>query len=93
MLVVSQIGEKREFTGNDGSKITACDIVLTDGTNTFVASAFDKVQQKIAETPLQVGTVINANLSFFLTKVNSEKGEFFSQKVRLESFGIMILPS
>lgn len=91
-MLVTQIGEKREFKGSDGSTIKALDVVLTDGINIITASAFDKTVQKIEDNHLQEGTLVNANLLFYVTTTKSEKGEFLSQRVRLDNYGVLALP-
>ena len=92
IMIVTSVSEAREFTGNDGSKIKAMDITLSDGVNSIVASAVDKRAQRIIENPIKIGSLLNVDLTFYIQNVKSDKGEFASQRVRLNDFGIIVAP-
>lgn len=94
-LIVSSQSPVREFDSvekGQSVKIKVVDVVLTDNINSFVASAFDKTAQRIQDNPLKVGSLIKADLGFSVRTVKTEKGEFMSQNVRLNNFGIIVEP-
>lgn len=94
LIVVNQ-SPVREFDSvekGQSVKIKVVDVVLTDNINSFVASAFEKVAQRMQDTPLKAGALIKADLAFSVRTVKSEKGEFMSQNVRLNNFGIIVEP-
>lgn len=90
VIVVSQ-ATAREFQGNDGT-VKVVDLTLSDGINQFLASAFDKQAQRLIDTPLAPGSLINADLQFSIRNYKTEKGEFASQQVRLVAFGVIVNP-
>ena len=96
LLIVKSLSQVREFESTDNGqkvKIKAIDLTLTDEINTFVASAYDKKAQQIIDNALPEGTLINADLSFTVRKVKTEKGiEFDQQQVRLNSYGVIVKP-
>lgn len=92
LMIVTSVSEVREFTGNDGSKVKALDITLSDGINTIVAGATDKRAQRIIDHPIKIGSLLNVDLTFSIVNVKSDKGEFASQRVRLNDFGVIVAP-
>ena len=93
LMIVTSVSEAREFKGNDGSMVKAIDVTLSDGINTIIASAADKRAQRIIDHPLAIGSLLNVDLTFSIVNVKSEKGEFASQRVRLNDFGVIVSPS
>ena len=89
ILIVASASEPREFNGQDGNPVKAVDLVLTDGINTFVASAVDRVAQRLIDKPLPAGTLVNANLEFKVRVVDKDGRQFSVQQVSLKEIGAM----
>lgn len=88
-LFLESISPAREFTGSDGQTVKAVDVVLTDRLSKFAATAYDKQAQYLIDHPLKPNTLLSVDLSFNAKAVRTEKGEFMSNNIRLNSFGIM----
>lgn len=89
LLIVASASEPREFNGQDGNAVKAIDLVLTDGINTFVVSAVDRLAQRLIDKPLPVGTLVNANMEFKVRVVEKEGRQFSVQQVSLKEIGAM----
>lgn len=90
ILIVVSVSEQREFQSKDGENVKALDVTLSDGLNTFIASAVDKRAQQMIDHPVKPGSLINADLTFNVTSVKSERGEFPTQRVSLRSYSVLI---
>jgi len=77
---------ERKFQTNTG-EASAIDIVIDDGLNQFVATAFDKVALELAAHPLPIGGCYAVDLSF---KVNQKDGRYFQSVrcVNIRKYGI-----
>ena len=73
--------EKRSFTGQNGEQVTVVDVLLDDGLNRYIASAFDKEAKELSENPLvcQEREYV-ADLQMSVNK--TQEGKYF-QKVKL----------
>ena len=73
--------EKRSFTGQNGEQVTVVDVLLDDGLNRYIASAFDKEAKELSENPLvcQEREYV-AELQMMVNR--SQEGKYF-QKVKL----------
>lgn len=93
LLVVVSQGATREFeSSKNGAKesVKAVDLILVDGINTFAASAFGAVAQRLTDHPLNNGAMITAELVFSVRNVKTERGsEFAQQNVTLSNYGIL----
>ncbi|MBO7629010.1 MAG: hypothetical protein J6S87_03565 [Bacteroidales bacterium] len=90
-VVVSQ-SEARQFDGkSDGQSTTikAVDVLLSDGINQIIASAYDKKAQQLIDKPLKPGAFINADLTFSTKEVKTEKSAWLSQQVRLNNYAVI----
>ncbi len=88
-LFLESTGPVREFTGTDGQVVKAVDVVLTDRLSKFAVTAYDKQAQLLIDHPIKPNTLMSVDLSFNVKVVNSEKGDFKSNLIRLNNFGIM----
>ena len=88
LIVVRQLDE-RKFKGNENGQacdVSVVDVLLTDGINQYLASAFDKVALRLIKEPLKPGAWVSADLSFNVRTWKNEAGkENQSQAVRLQN--------
>lgn len=83
ILLVKEQLPARTFQGNDG-QVTVVELLLTDGVDTFVATANEKDSVALVNNPLQPGTYIAAHLQFTVYKGNN--GYF--QNCRILKWGL-----
>jgi len=88
-LFLESVSPAREFTGSDGQVVKAVDVVLTDRLSKFAATAYDKQAQHLIDHPIKPNSLLNVDLTFNAKAVRSEKGEFMSNNIRLNSYAIM----
>ena len=88
-LFLESVSPVREFTGSDGSTVKAVDVVLTDRINKFSATAYDKQAQQIIDHPISPNSLLSVDLTFNAKAVKTEKGDFMSNNIRLNSYGVM----
>ncbi|MBR5015950.1 MAG: hypothetical protein IKX52_03940, partial [Clostridia bacterium] len=87
-VVVSQDAPRTfEVTENGQKKeIKSVDVVLTDGLNNFLCSAYDREAQRLIDKPLTQGAWVQADMGFSVKTVKGEKGERTFQSIRLRNF-------
>ena len=93
IMTVASVSEVREFKGNDGNMVKVIDVTLSDGINTIIASAVDKKAQHIIDHPIAIGALVQADFTFSVSVVKTEKGEFPTQRVRLNAYGVIVSPT
>lgn len=89
MLIVEGQENQRTLKFTLNGKETSClavDVLLTDGLNNWVATAFDKEAERLKECPLKKGSWVMTDLIFTVRTVKTDKGEFSCQQVRLNKF-------
>lgn len=88
MFVIRQ-ESARSFKSSNGDEVKAVDLALSDGVNEMVATAYDKRAQQLIDHPLPQGALINADITFSIRTVKTEKGQEFAQtQVRLNGYGL-----
>ena len=93
MMILVSVSEPRTFKGTDGNDVKAIDLVLSDGVNSITTSAIDKKAQRIIDHPLNIGSMLNVDFTLYTNTVKNDKGEFVTQKVRLNDFGVIVSAS
>ena len=96
LVIIKSVSPAREFestqNGQTGS-VKCIDVVLGDGLNNFVATAFNAVAQKIIDHPMKIGALVNVDLSFSVRNAKNDKGqEWYSQQVRLNNYAVLVEP-
>lgn len=89
LLIISSQENAREIeTERNGVKdtIKAVDLVLTDGLNMYLVTAFEKEAQRLLEHPAPKGGWIRVDLSFVVRTSKTERGERAFQSIRLNKF-------
>lgn len=87
MFVIRQ-ESARSFKSSNGEEVKAVDLLLSDSVNELVATAYDKRAQQLIDHPLPQGALINADITFSVRTVKTEKGEFSQTQVRLNNYGL-----
>ena len=85
IFIVKQQLPARQFQGNNGM-VTVVELLLSDGTDSFVATLNERDTTTVLQQPLTPGTTISAILSF--NAVKGQSGYF--QNVRILKFGIYV---
>ena len=85
------VGQENQRTFNsvqNGQNVTvdAVDVLLTDGLNNFVATAFEKEAVRLKEKPLERGGWVMVDLAFTVRTSKTERGEYSYQQVRLNKY-------
>lgn len=83
ICVVKEQMPPRTFQGSEGL-VTVVELLLSDGLNTFIATASEKDSSALISNPLAPGTYISVMLQF--TALKGDKGYF--QKCRLIKWGL-----
>lgn len=85
LFVVGQENQRVFSSTQNGQSVTvdAVDVLLTDGINNFVATAFEKEALRLKEKPLEKGGWAMVDMLFTVRTSKTEKGEFSYQQVRL----------
>lgn len=85
LVVVGQENQRSFNSVQNGQSTTvdAVDVLLTDGINNFVATAYEKEAIRLKEHPLEKGGMASVDLSFSVRTSKTEKGEYSFQQVRL----------
>lgn len=89
LLIVVGQENQRSFNSVQNGQNTTCeavDVLLTDGLNNFVATAFEKEAMRIKEHPLEKGGWVMADLVFTVRTAKTERGEYSYQQIRLNKF-------
>ena len=89
MLIVCGQENQRTFNSvQNGQNVTvdAVDVLLTDGLNNFVATAFEKEAIRLKENPLPKGSWVMVDLAFNVRTSKTDKGEYSYQQVRLNKY-------
>lgn len=89
LLIVVGQENQRSFNSVQNGQNTTCeavDVLLTDGLNNFVATAFEKEAIRIKEHPLEKGSWVMADLVFTVRTAKTERGEYSYQQIRLNKF-------
>lgn len=91
LIVCSQEATRTFNVERDGrqEEVEAVDVVLTDGINTFLCTAYDKEAQRLTKTPLEKNSWVAADLSFSVRTAKTEKGDRAFQQIRLNKFCAM----
>ena len=64
IVKVVEVAEPQTFTSQSGSTLEKQDLILQQGFNLFIATAFDKTVTELRANPPIVGGVYVADLSF-----------------------------
>lgn len=85
LVVVGQENQRSFNSTQNGQSTTvdAVDVLLTDGINNFVATAYEKEAIRLKEHPLERGAMVSVDISFSVRTSKTEKGEYSFQQVRL----------
>lgn len=88
LIVCSQESERSFEIEREGRRemLKAIDLVLTDGLNNFLCTAYEKEAQRLIDKPLEKGTWISVDLSFSVKTAKTEKGERAFQQIRVNKF-------
>lgn len=89
MLICVGLENQRTFNSvQSGQNVTvdAVDVLLTDGLNNFVATAFEKEAVRLKEKPLEKGGWVMVDLAFNVRTSKTDKGEYSYQQVRLNKY-------
>lgn len=89
MLICVGLENQRTFNSvQSGQNVTvdAVDVLLTDGLNNFVATAFEKEAVRLKEKPLEKGGWVMVDLTFNVRTSKTDKGEYSYQQVRLNKY-------
>lgn len=88
LIVVGQENQRKFDVESKGQRTTcdAVDVLLTDGLNNFVATAFEKEAIRIKEMPLEKGGWVMVDLTFNVRTSKTDKGEFSYQQIRINRF-------
>lgn len=81
LCVLENVGELRQFDGNNGGKVSVVDVTLKSGADVLQASAFDELAKGITSGEIGKNTLYFANVRFSVRR--TEKGTF--QSGRIES--------
>lgn len=96
LVIIKSVSPAREFASTQNGQTTnvkCIDVVLGDGLNNFVATAFHSIAQQIIDHPLPIGALVNADLSFSVRTAKNDKGqEWLSQQVRLNNYAVLVEP-
>lgn len=88
LIVVGQENQRSFNSVQNGQNVTceAVDVLLTDGLNNFVATAFEKEAVRLKEHPLKKGGWLMCDLVFTVRTSKTDKGEYSFQQVRLNKY-------
>lgn len=88
LIVCSQENVRTFEMGRDGRNeiVKAVDVVLTDGLNNFLCTAFDKEAQRLIDKPLEKGAWVSVDMTFAVRTAKTEKGERAFQQIKLNKF-------
>lgn len=88
LIVCSQESERKFEVDREGRKETvkAIDLVLTDGINNFLCTAYEKEAQRLIDKPLEKGSWVAVDLSFSVKTSKTEKGDRAFQQIRINKF-------
>lgn len=91
LIVCSQENVRTLEFERDGRKesVKAVDLVLTDGLNNFLCTAFDKEAQRLLDRPVKAGDWISVDLVFSVKTSKTDKGERAFQQIRLNKFVVL----
>ena len=88
LIVCGQENQRTFNSVQNGQNVTvdAVDVLLTDGLNNFVATAFEKEAIRLKENPLAKGSWVMVDLAFNVRTSKTDKGEYSYQQVRLNKY-------
>lgn len=77
LVRIKQQGALSTFQGsNSGETVTKIEVVMTDGLDTFVAEAFDKLAISIGQSPLDHNAIYHAQMQMTVREwTNQQTGQ------------------
>ena len=88
LFVCVKQDEARTFKSNQGEDVTAVEVHLSDGLNSVVATAYDKMADKLIKEKLAPGTLVETDITLYESVVKTEKGEFARNNVKLNNYAV-----
>lgn len=88
VIFVGKENQRSFNTVQNGQNVPceAVDVLLSDGLNNFVATAFDKEALRLKDSKIENGSWMMVDLAFSVRTSKTENREFSYQQVRLNRY-------